>query len=125
MNRRGFFGLLGAAAATVIAPELAELLVPTRTIFLPPAGGWIGRGNQLLTIEMIQAEALRILEMDLTQAFRVHRAYDPSFAAGNRTATINIRKPPPYHRNAFQFTTADLGSAPNDRITFGGKSWPS
>jgi hypothetical protein len=37
--------------------------------------------------------------------------------------TVSVFRPP--HKNAFQFTTADLGSAPNDRITFGGKSWPS
>jgi hypothetical protein len=41
MNRRGFFGLVAASAAVVVAPELAELLVPRRTIFLPPAGGWL------------------------------------------------------------------------------------
>lgn len=41
MNRRGFMGLLAAAPiAAVLAPDLAELLAPKRTIFLPPRGGW-------------------------------------------------------------------------------------
>lgn len=33
MNRRGFLGLLAAVPAAVV-------LVPKRTIFLPPRGGW-------------------------------------------------------------------------------------
>lgn len=37
MNRRGFLALLGGAGAALLVPEL---LVPKRTIFLPPAGGW-------------------------------------------------------------------------------------
>ena len=41
MNRRGFLGLMSAAAAgAVLAPELAELLKPRPTIFLPPKFGW-------------------------------------------------------------------------------------
>lgn len=39
MNRRGFFAFLGGAAvAAALAPEL--IWTPSRTIFLPPAGGW-------------------------------------------------------------------------------------
>jgi|SRR6202789_2235916 len=46
MNRRGFFGLLaGAAAGVAVSDELLELLTPTRSIFLPPAGGWIATGK--------------------------------------------------------------------------------
>lgn len=37
MNRRGFLSLLAPAAALIVAPEL---LLPKRTFFLPPAGGW-------------------------------------------------------------------------------------
>lgn len=37
MNRRGFLGLVAAAVPALILPEL---LVPKRTFFLPPAGGW-------------------------------------------------------------------------------------
>lgn len=42
MNRRGFLGLLAATpVAAVLAPDLVELLTPTRAIFLPPRGGWL------------------------------------------------------------------------------------
>lgn len=37
MNRRGFLKFLAPAAALIVAPEL---LIPKRTFFLPPAGGW-------------------------------------------------------------------------------------
>jgi hypothetical protein len=37
MNRRGFLSVLAGAAAAIIVPEL---LVPKRTFFLPPVGGW-------------------------------------------------------------------------------------
>lgn len=36
MNRRGFLGLLGGAAAAVIVGEIPS----SKTFFLPPAGGW-------------------------------------------------------------------------------------
>lgn len=39
MNRRGFLSLLGSAAAIPIIAEL-DLIVPERTIFLPPRNGW-------------------------------------------------------------------------------------
>ena len=42
MNRRGFFGLLASTPVALVAgAELAELLAPRRTIFLPPRGGWL------------------------------------------------------------------------------------
>lgn len=59
MNRRGFLSFLGAAAVVPLVP-VPELLLPTRTIFLPPRGGWLGR-NQLFTATYIANEALRIL----------------------------------------------------------------
>ena len=37
MNRRKFLGLIAAAPAALILPEL---LLPNRSFFLPPAGGW-------------------------------------------------------------------------------------
>lgn len=36
MNRRGFLGLLGGAAAVTLIGELPT----SKTFFLPPAGGW-------------------------------------------------------------------------------------
>lgn len=99
MNRRGFFGLLGAAAATVALPEL-ELLVPKRTIFLPPKGGWV-RGNQLLTIDMIAKEALRVFTVNLELMATINREYSlefsndggKSFIDAPRTGVITLRKP--------------------------------
>ncbi len=76
MNRRGFFGLLAGAAATAIAlPEL-ELLIPKRTIFLPPIGGWM-RGNLLLTPAMIANEALRVLSMNIEFMSSITREHVP------------------------------------------------
>lgn len=41
MNRRGFLtGLMSSVPAIAVGAELAELLAPRRTIFLPPLGGW-------------------------------------------------------------------------------------
>jgi hypothetical protein len=37
MNRRKFLSLIAAAPAALILPEL---LLPKRSFFLPPAGGW-------------------------------------------------------------------------------------
>lgn len=37
MNRRKFLGFLAAAGAAIAVPEL---LVPKKSFFLPPAGGW-------------------------------------------------------------------------------------
>lgn len=37
MNRRGLLQLLAGSAAALAA---GELLIPSRTIFLPPRGGW-------------------------------------------------------------------------------------
>lgn len=38
MNRRGFLKILGGAGVAIAA---AELLIPERTFFLPPRGGWL------------------------------------------------------------------------------------
>jgi hypothetical protein len=80
MNRRGFFEphRRRRGRAAIALPEL-ELLVPKRTIFLPPAGGWIGRNNQLLTVKMIAEEALRILENE-SRNERIDRDYDREFS---------------------------------------------
>jgi hypothetical protein len=103
MNRRGFFGLLaGATAAAIALPEI-ELLVPKRTIFLPPAGGWIGRGNQLLTIKYIAEEAIRALHANMEFMAMIDLEYDPSFRGSSQPSTIDVRRPPRFHRNAFQF----------------------
>jgi hypothetical protein len=38
LSRRKFLGLVGAGAAALILPP--ELLLPRKTFFLPPTGGW-------------------------------------------------------------------------------------
>jgi TAT (twin-arginine translocation) pathway signal sequence len=103
MNRRGFLKALGigtAAAATgAIALLDQELWTPSRTFFLPPAGGWAG-GNQLLTISQITGEALRVLEQNLQ--FRTVRQYvinNDELPMRVEGAYLNVRRPPRY---AFQ-----------------------
>lgn len=90
MNRRGFFGLLGAAVIAPLVP-VPDLLLPTRTIFLPPRGGWIARsGNQLLTPELFARELLVIFETQIQLMDRINREYDQSFLAGSRLRTIQV-----------------------------------
>lgn len=74
MNRRGFFGLLAAAAVVPLVP-VPELLLPTRTIFLPPRCGWLG-GNRLLTHKFVTDEMLRILTMTIEFSGSINREYE-------------------------------------------------
>lgn len=107
MNRRGFFGLLAGAAVAPLIP-LPELEVVTRKIFLPPAGGWVARGgNTLLTVDMIARESLRILRVQGAFIVDIQREYDPRFAEGNRTATINITRPERYGLRAGDLITIE------------------
>lgn len=101
MNRRGFLGLFGAAAVAPLVPmpELAELLAPTRTIFLPPRGGW---NNRLLTVEQITREMLRVFSVQMEfMAERIPRMYDDEFLKGSQwpegeMSRVITRKPPRY-----------------------------
>jgi hypothetical protein len=52
MNRRGFFKLLASGLAV---PE--ELLVPTKSIFLAPIGGWIHNGL-VITPELLVSSGI-------------------------------------------------------------------
>ena len=54
--------------------------------------------NQLLTINMITREALRVLKNNLVFARRVNRQYDSRFGVEGAKVgtTINVRKPPRY-----------------------------
>lgn len=112
MNRRGFFSLFAAAAvAPIVVPEFVELLTPTRTIFLPPVGGW--RGNPLLSVQEISRELLAIFEANLVFTGEINREYEREFLSGNQwtpaeMATINIRRPVSY--------------AVGDRLTIAGVS---
>lgn len=53
MDRRGFLQVLGLGVVAAATFDPASLLwTPTKTIFLPPIGGWSGR-NTLITQEWI------------------------------------------------------------------------
>lgn len=69
-SRRAF--LQAFLPSLVIAPALAEELIwqPSKTIVLPPVGGWgcawaATGSNTLFTISYLTNEALRILEADI------------------------------------------------------------
>lgn len=111
MNRRGFLRFLGAGAAvaTLGGAELADLLLPKPTIFLPPAGGWAS-GNTLLSLQELSREALRILERNLKFANLSNTAWTPSRALehGERVITmcqsrhyVSTRLPPRYAVRGF------------------------
>lgn len=84
MNRRGFFRVLAAAPiAAVLAPDIAELLAPTRTIFLPPRGGWLSAwdgtfSNLLAPAVDLRQESLEKLLMDLIAIQHVPYSIWPS-----------------------------------------------
>lgn len=69
LTRRKLFGFAAAAAASLLLPEI----VSTKTIFLPPKGGWIQLPYAQLIIPRDHAEAFYAAEM----------------AAGNATYDIN------------------------------------
>ena len=103
MNRRGFLKYLGigAAAASTGAIALLEqgVWTPKRTFFLPPAGGW--GGKQLLTIQSITEEALKVLEERLQ--FRTVRQYiinNDSLPMKVEGAYLNVCRPPRYDFHA-------------------------
>jgi hypothetical protein len=78
MNRRQFFGMTVAAIA---AANLPAFVLPERTIFLPPVGGWWPGRNSLLTVEMITREALRVLNNQLVfDVALTNREYAAAFA---------------------------------------------
>lgn len=97
MNRRGFINAIASAVgAGLLVPELArELLLPARTIVLPPAEGWpLG----LLDTHLIAREALRILSANLRFLNDVNAEY--AATAGvihiRKPAVLTICRPPRY-----------------------------
>lgn len=76
MNRRGFLGaiLAGAMAPAVVRASSLMKLAPgleqtTSGLIVPTSR--IRTGNQLLTIEQITNEALRVLERQMGMVYRV------------------------------------------------------
>lgn len=81
MDRRAFLKVLGGTAAVVAAAPMLDLerllWVPgEKTIFLPYEGPF---GNQIVTVDWITREALRILENNLKMASVFNREYDAKF----------------------------------------------
>lgn len=69
MNRRSFLrSLMYATPAIAIGTELAELLSPRRTIFLPPATGWAVRQEYGY---YYHRELEGILKMDIQPIVRI------------------------------------------------------
>lgn len=97
MNRRGFLSLFGATTAAAVIPSalVAELWAPSRTIFLPPTGGW-AQGNLLLSPQLIVREALRVLHKNLSLS-QIEREYDDAFFRSSDSLkvgdTLRIRMP--------------------------------
>jgi hypothetical protein len=98
VNRRGFLSFLSAAATAPLVP-VPELLLPTRTIFLPPVGGW--RGNGLLSIDLIAKEALRFFHQEMEFMATINRDYDASFGRGDQwpSSVIKAHRPVRYEFN--------------------------
>ncbi len=93
MDRRGFLGsilALGAAPAIVRAESLMRIIVPVQELYRPTLT-LAARGNQLLTIDQITAECLRILNSNLLFVEVLNKQYDIS-ASDN----IRINKPRRY-----------------------------
>lgn len=58
MNRRQFLTSALASVPVIAAPAaLLEALVPKRTIFLPPRGGWIGADSPMTATEVLMRRA--------------------------------------------------------------------
>ncbi len=107
MNRRGFFGLLAAAAVVPLVP-MPELDVGRR-IFLPPRGGWLSSGligrysggdtyNVLLSVEQIARESLRVFRVETEFSAIIAGRPVVGLHPGAFTAPkpINIRRPERY-----------------------------
>lgn len=95
LTRRSFLGLLAAGTAIAVAPELAALLAPKRTIFLPPVGGWIKpyefnkiRGNRLMTLDELVREMAARMTAAIDADILAMAAYAPDrdFISGSQWA---------------------------------------
>lgn len=89
-TRRGFLGsilALGAAPAIVRADSLMRIIVPTTEEVVAIVGG-----NRILTIQMITAEALRILHENMQFVQNVNTEF---LNAGD---VLTIRRPAIYER---------------------------
>lgn len=94
MDRRGFLGsMLAACAAPAIVRasslmKCSGIIVPSQDLLLPATS--MG-GNSLLTIEMITAEMLAVLEKNLRFADSLNDHWGDEFKSIGRT--LSIRRP--------------------------------
>ena len=95
MDRRGFLhGMLALGAAPAIV-RIGSLM-PVRSIAIPTTAEVIAvGGNQLLTIDMITREALRILNSNLSFIITINKPYDLALSK-NSGDRIVIRRPIAY-----------------------------
>jgi hypothetical protein len=78
MNRRLFLQALGAGVSLVaVSQELADLLSPKKTIFLPPATGWPGSDTVLFKgLPLTRGgadELVRLIERRMNEAAAAYR----------------------------------------------------
>lgn len=80
ITRRGFLTLIAPAAGALLVPEL---LLPKRTFFLPPAGGWCSYSDYIN--EMLSEFESRILNpaaVQLAQQYEITLDEGPVFYQG-------------------------------------------
>ncbi len=89
---------VGTVVRGLIAFAFGFLATQTLQALNPAAPGLMTADNVLLTISMITAEALRVLENNLTFTKQVSRQFDDRYAVeGAKIGTVlNVRKPPRY-----------------------------
>lgn len=95
MSRRRFLGIVGSTAtAAAVAPlvDLERLVwTPGQSIVVPDLGevaAFGGGGNQLLTVDWITKESLRILSENMKMSSMVNRVYDEQFAMRGQTLEV-------------------------------------
>lgn len=81
MNRRGFLGsiLVAAAAPAIVRADSLMRVIPRDLVILPSEQRFVTatfEGNQMLTVDQITREALKILEDNLKFMGNINAAYD-------------------------------------------------
>jgi hypothetical protein len=93
MSRRFFFGVMGGAAVAVaVAPQIESFGDWTVQI---ETGPMFYGGNELLTVEQITADMLRVLRDSVAQIPQINRKWGWIFADAESKIddTLTIRKP--------------------------------
>jgi hypothetical protein len=96
LNRRGFLKFFSAAAVTAVGVDLGQLLLPEKTYFLPPVGGWHKEGL-LFVPSLWSDEILATFHKELVFADVIRREYnkhirnDLKFMAGDSWPNYSIK----------------------------------